>query len=66
MKMKLLVETSQKVEWAKSDNDSIIIEGIFSTAENKNINGRIYKKSILNEKLINLWKKLPINVSGVK
>jgi hypothetical protein len=56
MKMKLLVETSQKVEWAKSD--SIIIEGIFSTAENKNINGRIYKKSILEREVDKLMEKI--------
>lgn len=59
MKMKLLTEVSQNVKLStKNDTDSVIIEGIFSTAENKNINGRIYGKNILEREVDKLMEKV--------
>ena len=58
MKMKLLTEVSQKVQVSSTDNDNICIEGIFSSAENKNINGRIYKKATLEREVDKLMEKV--------
>jgi len=55
--MKLLTEVSQNVK-VQSDDDHIFVEGIFSSAENKNINGRIYKKSTLQREVDKLMEKV--------
>lgn len=57
MKMKLLTEVSQNVAINSTDNN-VYIEGIFSSAENKNINGRIYKKSTLEREVDKLMEKV--------
>ena len=58
MKMKLLTEVSQNVKVQSSDDDHIFVEGIFSSAENKNINGRIYKKATLEREVDKLMEKV--------
>lgn len=58
MKMKLLTEVSQNVQVNSGDNDHIFVEGIFSSAENKNINGRIYKKATLEREVDKLMEKV--------
>jgi hypothetical protein len=58
MKMKLLTEVSQRVKVGDGTDGNLFIEGIFSTAENKNINGRIYKKSILEREVDKLMEKV--------
>jgi hypothetical protein len=57
MKMKLLTEVSQNVKLGTSDT-SFFVEGIFSSAENKNINGRIYKKATLEREVDKLMEKV--------
>jgi len=66
--MKLITETSNNVQILSSKEGDVFIEGIFSSAENKNINGRIYRKNTLErevEKLIEsvnnkcLWGECP-------
>ena len=44
--MKLITETTYNIS-TKKDEKSLYIEGIFSTAEERNRNGRIYSKKIL-------------------
>lgn len=44
--MKLITETTYNIS-TKKDEKSLYIEGIFSTAEERNRNGRIYPKRIL-------------------
>lgn len=44
--MKLITETTYNVS-TKNDEKSLYIEGIFSTANEKNRNGRIYPKNLL-------------------
>lgn len=58
MKMKLLTEVSQNIKVNSTDSNNIFVEGIFSTAENKNINGRIYKKSTLEREVNKLMEKV--------
>jgi hypothetical protein len=59
MRMKLLTETSQKIKLSTmSTDDNVYIEGIFSTAENRNINGRIYRKSTLEREANKLMEKV--------
>jgi hypothetical protein len=60
MKMKLLTEVSSNVKWSNmtEDGDSIYVEGVFSSAELKNNNGRIYKKSILEREVDKLMEKV--------
>src|SRR5574343_1717257 len=59
MKMKLLTEVSQNVKIGGTTEDgSIYVEGIFSSAENKNINGRIYKKDTLSREVDKLMEKV--------
>jgi hypothetical protein len=58
MKMKLLTEVSQNVKVQSSDDDHVFVEGIFSSAENKNINGRIYKKATLEREVDKLMEKV--------
>jgi len=59
MKMRLLTEVSQNVKVGGTAEDgSIYVEGIFSSAENKNINGRIYKKDTLSREVDKLMEKV--------
>jgi hypothetical protein len=57
MKMRLLTEVSQNIRLS-GDADNMFIEGIFSTAENKNNNGRIYKKATLEREVDKLMEKV--------
>ena len=57
MKMKLLTEVSQRVQ-VSSDDNNMFVEGIFSSAENRNINGRIYKKNTLEREVDKLMEKV--------
>lgn len=45
--MKLITETTYDISTKKDDNKNLYIEGIFSTAEERNKNGRIYSRQIL-------------------
>lgn len=45
--LKLITETSYDFEISEGKNKDLYIVGIYSTAEMKNANGRIYKKHIL-------------------
>lgn len=56
--MKLLTEVSQSIHVSNDTSDNMFIEGIFSTAENRNINGRIYKKSTLEREVDKLMEKV--------
>lgn len=59
MKMKLLTEVSQRITVKPNeDSNTLFIEGIFSTAENKNINGRIYRKATLEREVDKLMEKV--------
>jgi len=58
MKMKLLTEVSQNIKVNSSDDSNIFVEGVFSSAENKNINNRIYKKATLEREVDKLMEKV--------
>lgn len=56
--MKLITETSNNVQILSGDSGNVYIEGVFSTAENKNVNGRIYKKSTLEREVDKLMESV--------
>lgn len=57
--MKLITETSFDISCNEdTDCKDLYIEGIFSTANVKNINGRIYTKSILEREINRLMEKI--------
>jgi hypothetical protein len=56
--MKLITEVSNVVKVSEKESGNMYIEGIFSTAENKNINGRIYKKSTLEREVNKLMESV--------
>lgn len=58
MKMHLLTETSQNIQISKDDNGGVFVEGIFSSAELKNNNGRIYRKPTLEREVNKLMEKV--------
>lgn len=47
MKAKLITETSYDIELYEKDDKNLYIVGIFSSADVKNANGRIYPRSLL-------------------
>ena len=49
--MKLITEVSQDLELLESKSDGMHIVGIFSSAELKNHNGRVYKKELLEREI---------------
>jgi hypothetical protein len=51
---KLITETTFNISSKIDENKSCFVEGIFSTAEIKNRNGRIYKKRILEREVSKL------------
>jgi Prohead core protein protease. len=53
MKMKLITESRFDVAWKAVDEDgkNLYIEGIFSSAEIMNENGRRYRKNILEREI---------------
>lgn len=56
--MKLITELSEKVQIVQNDSGNLFIEGVFSSAENKNNNGRIYKKDVLEREVEKLMEKV--------
>ncbi len=59
-KMKLITESFYSVQMNESAKDKkrLYIEGIFQTAEKKNQNGRIYKKSLLEREVEKFMSKI--------
>jgi hypothetical protein len=47
LKLRLITELSQKVKVTKDEGNNLFVEGIFSSAEIMNANGRRYKKVLL-------------------
>lgn len=61
--MKLITETTYNIS-TKKDEKSLFIEGIFSTAEERNRNGRIYSKKILEREVDKLRENI-VNKSSL-
>lgn len=57
-KLKLITETSLNVQLKEQDSGTLHIEGIFSSAEIMNNNGRRYRKDTLNRELTRLQEKI--------
>jgi hypothetical protein len=51
MGLKLITEDNFNVKWEETENKSLYIEGVFSSADIMNENGRRYKKSILEREI---------------
>lgn len=58
MKLKLITELSQNVQVRESDAGKVYIEGIFSSAEIMNNNGRRYRKDILGREVQKVMEKV--------
>ena len=61
--MKLITETTYNISTKKSEKN-LYIEGIFSTAEERNRNGRIYSKQILEREVDKLRENI-VNKSSL-
>ncbi|MFA5396970.1 MAG: hypothetical protein WC346_13255 [Methanogenium sp.] len=51
MGLKLITEDNFNVKWEETENKNLYIEGVFSSAEVMNENGRKYKKQILSREV---------------
>ncbi len=56
--MNLISESSTNVAINKSETGNTYVEGVFSTAESTNINGRIYSKKILEREIDKLMESI--------
>lgn len=56
--MKLITELSRNVQVSSNDLGNLFIEGIFSSAEIQNSNGRKYKKEILDREMNKITEKI--------
>jgi len=56
--MKLITELSRNVQVSSNDSGNLFIEGIFSSAEIQNSNGRKYRKDILDRELNKITEKI--------
>jgi len=58
MRLKLITELSHNVQVKESESGNLYIDGIFSSAEIMNNNGRRYKKNILNREVNKIMEKV--------
>jgi hypothetical protein len=58
MRLKLITELSQNVQVKESDSGKLYIEGIFSSAEIMNNNGRKYKRGTLDREVSKVMEKV--------
>jgi hypothetical protein len=58
MRLKLITELSNNIQVKESDSGKLYIEGIFSSAEIMNNNGRKYKKGVLSREVDKIMEKV--------
>ncbi len=56
--MKLITEVSKQIQVKQDDSKNVYIEGIFSTADLMNENGRKYKQDVLEREVVKLETKI--------